>query len=322
MIEHLRALVRDDLNAVQARIVQHTQSDIPLLENLANHIIHSGGKQLRPLLLLLASHATGYKGDAHTTLAAMIEFFHTATLLHDDVIDESTLRRGRKTANHIWGNKASILVGDYLFIQYMQLMLEVGNLKIMHVLTNMTHQIACGEIKQLSNRHNPSLSVAEYFDIIHAKTSLLFGTAARLGAVCSESADKETEEALYIYGLHLGNAFQLIDDALDYCSDAETIGKNIGDDLADGKATMPLLYALEKGTPEQQNKIREGLTKASLAYLDDILKALDATDAIAYTKTLAQKEVDIAIKALNILPESVYKNALVELAQYAIARSH
>ncbi|MDX2346522.1 MAG: polyprenyl synthetase family protein, partial [Legionella sp.] len=255
MIDHLRALVRDDLNAVHALITKNVQSEISLLDDLANHIIQSGGKQLRPLLLLLSSQATGYQGKDHITLAAMIEFFHTATLLHDDVIDESTLRRGSQTANSIWGSKASILVGDYLFTQYMQLMIEVGNLKIMKVLTDMTHQIGCGEIKQLSNKHNPSLAVSDYFEIIHAKTSLLFAASARLGALVS-NADDATEQALHHYGLHLGNAFQLVDDALDYCSDAKTIGKNIGDDLADGKATMPLLYALEQGTPAQQTHIR------------------------------------------------------------------
>ncbi len=321
MIDHLRALVHDDLAAVQDLISRNIQSEISLLDDLANHIIKSGGKQLRPLLVLLSSQACGYSGNKHITLAAMIEFFHTATLLHDDVVDESSLRRGRKTANNIWGSKASILVGDYLFTQYMQLMIEVGSLKIMKVLTNMTHQIGCGEIKQLSNRHNPALAVQDYFDIIHAKTSLLFAASARLGALVNDM-DDATEQALHAYGLHLGNAFQLIDDALDYCSNAETIGKNIGDDLADGKATMPLLYALEQASPEQQSKIREGLIQGSLEYLPDILQALEDTKAIEYTKSLAEKEVEKATQALTILPESTYKNALCELAQYAMLRSY
>jgi len=321
MIDHLRTLVRDDLTAVHARIVENVQSEVNLLDDLANHILQSGGKQLRPLLLLLSSHACGYEGKDHITLAAMIEFFHTATLLHDDVVDESTLRRGRQTANSIWGSKASILVGDYLLTQYMQLMIEVGNLRIMKILADMANQIGCGEIKQLANRHNPALSVEDYFDIIHAKTSLLFAAASRLGALVNHM-DDATEEALHAYGLHLGNAFQLIDDALDYCSDAKTIGKNIGDDLADGKATMPLLYALQQGTPTQQEKIREGLTKGSLDYLPDILKALEDTKAIAYTKSLAEKEVAKAIKALDVLPDSIYKKALIELAQYTIMRNY
>jgi octaprenyl-diphosphate synthase len=320
MIDHLRALVRDDLKAVHALITQKTESDIQLLDALSNHIFQSGGKKLRPLLLLLSSHATGYQGKDHITLSAMIEFFHTATLLHDDVIDESTLRRGNKTAHSIWGSKASILVGDYLFIQYMQLMVEIGDLKVMQVLSDMTHQIGCGEIKQLSNRHNSSLGIADYFEIIRSKTSLLFATSARLGAIISDAND-EIEKALNQYGLHLGNAFQLIDDALDYCSDAETIGKNIGDDLADGKATMPLLYALEQGTPAQKTHIREALAQGSLDALPDILDILKATNAIEYTKQLAKKETALAISALAILPDSIYKQSLIELAEYATARS-
>lgn len=321
MIDHLRALVRDDLDAVHTLITENIQSEISLLEALTNHILQSGGKHLRPLLVLLSSHACGYQGQDHITLAAMIEFFHTATLLHDDVVDESSLRRGRKTANNIWGSKASILVGDYLFTQYMQLMIRVGNLKIMRILTDMTHQIGCGEIKQLSNRHNPALSTEDYFDIIHAKTSLLFAASSRLGALVN-NADDATEEALHAYGLHLGNAFQLIDDALDYCSDAETLGKNIGDDLADGKATMPLLYALKQGTPAQKIQIRDSLTQGSLKHLPEILEAIQETHAIEYTQELAEKEVERAIATLTILPDSVYKKALEDLAQYTIIRNN
>lgn len=321
MIHRLRALVQDDLDAVHALIKQNVQTEISLLDDLANHIIQSGGKHLRPLILLLSSHACGYQGQDHIKLAAMIEFFHTATLLHDDVVDESTLRRGRETANAIWGSKASILVGDYLFNQYMQLMVQVGDLNIMNILTNMTNDIGCGEIKQLSNKHNPALTTADYFEIIEAKTSLLFATSSRLGALIQHS-DKPIENALKAYGLHLGNAFQLIDDALDYCSDSDTLGKNIGDDLADGKATMPLIYALQKGTAQQQESIRLGLQKGSLDYLPDILETLEATRAIQYTKHLAQQEIETAIAALAPLPPSVYKEALAELAQYAVSRSH
>lgn len=321
MIDQLRLLVRDDLDAVQALLKKHTLSDVDLLQKLCAHILNAGGKQLRPLLVLLSSHACGYQGQEHIKLATMIEFFHTATLLHDDVIDESTLRRGRKTANTIWGSKASILVGDYLFTQYMKLMIDVGNLKIMDVLTQMTHEIGCGEIKQLSNRHNPSLQVQDYFDIIHAKTSLLFAASSRLGALV-QNTDEATEMAMHHFGLHLGNAFQLIDDALDYCSDSDTIGKNIGDDLADGKATMPLLYALEAGSDAQKEKIRQGLTQGSLDFLPDIQQAVQDTGAIAYTQNLAQEEVNKAIQCLEVLPDSAYKNALSELATYAAQRSH
>ena len=320
-IHRLKALVSDDFAAVNALIIKKIQSQTALIDDLANHIVQSGGKRLRPLIVLLASHACHYTGRDHITLAAMIEFFHTATLLHDDVIDESTLRRGRETANEIWGSKASILVGDYLFIQYMQLMLDVGDLPIMQLLTNTAHQISCGEIKQLSNRHNHTLSVDDYFDVIRSKTSLLFASAASIGALVSK-ASSDIEQALYAYGLHLGNAFQLIDDALDYCSDAQTIGKNIGDDLADGKATLPLLHVLKIGTPAQQSKVRESLEQGTLQYLPEILEAIAETKAIDFTRSVAAEEVDRALSALGLLPDSVYKDALAELAEYAIKRDH
>ena len=320
-IHRLKTLVSEDFDAVNALIINNIQSHNNLIEDLTNHIIQSGGKRLRPLTVLLASHACHYKGQHHITLAAMIEFFHTATLLHDDVIDESTLRRGRETANEIWGSKASILVGDYLFTLYMQLMINVGDLNIMQLLTNMAHQIGCGEIKQLSNRHNHDLSVDDYFDVIRSKTSLLFASSASLGALISQSSP-EVEKGLYNYGLHLGNAFQLIDDALDYCSDAETMGKNVGDDLADGKATLPLLHVLKHGTYAQQQSVKKSLEEGTLHYLPEILDAIAKTNAIDYTRMMAAKEVERANVALHVLPDSVYKEALSDLAQYAITRDH
>ncbi len=320
-IHRLRTLVSEDFDAVNRLIIEKTQSQISLIDDLSNHIVQSGGKRLRPLLVLLASRACNYNGEDHITLAAMIEFFHTATLLHDDVIDESTLRRGRETANAIWGSKASILVGDYLFTQYMQLLVNVGNLPIMRLLTEITHQIGCGEIIQLVNRHNPALTDEEYFAVIRSKTSLLFAASAKIGAMIA-NASEEVATSLYAYGLHLGNAFQLIDDALDYCSDAKTLGKNIGDDLADGKATLPLIHVLKHGTPAQQLQIKESLLQGSLDHLPEILESIAATNAIEYTQSVAATEVDRAISALQILPDSVYKDALSELAQYAIQRNH
>ncbi|AHE67714.1 polyprenyl synthetase family protein [Legionella oakridgensis] len=320
-IRRLRMLVSEDFDAVNTLILEKIQSEISLIDNLTHHIVQSGGKRLRPLLVLLASHACGYKGKDHINLAAMIEFFHTATLLHDDVIDGSTLRRGQETANEIWGSKASILVGDYLFIQYMQLMISVGDLNIMRLLTNISHQISCGEIKQLANRHNHSLTIEEYFDIIRSKTSLLFAASASMGALISH-ADETIYNGLYTYGLHLGNAFQLIDDALDYCADVKTLGKNIGDDLADGKATLPLLHVLKHDTTSRQDKIKESLKKGTLQYLPEILEAIEATGAIDYTRSIAATEVDKALSALQVIPDSVYKEALADLAQYAIQRDH
>ncbi|HAT4007248.1 TPA: octaprenyl diphosphate synthase [Legionella pneumophila] len=320
-IDRIRALVSDDFNAVNNLIIDKIQSQIDLIHDLSQHIVESGGKRLRPLVVLLASNACGYKGKDHISLAAMVEFFHTATLLHDDVIDESTLRRGRQTANSIWGSKASVLVGDYLFTQSVQLMVEVGITEILNLLADTSHQITCGEVKQLANRHNPALNLDDYFDVIRAKTALLFAAAACIGPILT-NAPVEVQNSLYTYGLHLGNAFQLIDDALDYCSDAATLGKNIGDDLADGKATLPLIHALQNGNATQQQQIRESLMKGSLSHLPDILIAIEQTEAIPFTKRIAAQEVDSALSALEILPDSVYKEALVDLAKFALERNY
>lgn len=320
-VARLRELVSADFEAVNALIIDKIQSQVGLIDDLAHHIVQSGGKRLRPLLVILASHACSYAGQDHIALAAMIEFFHTATLLHDDVVDESTLRRGRETANEIWGSKASILVGDYLFTQSVQLMVNVNHSQILRLLADTSHQISCGEVKQLVNRHNAELSVDDYFDVIRSKTALLFAASAAIGALLS-NAGEEVEKSLYAYGLHLGNAFQLIDDALDYCSDSQTIGKNIGDDLADGKATLPLLHALKHGTAAQQQLIKKSIKEGSLHNLTDILVAIEETKAIEFTRNYAEMEVDRALSALQVLPDTVYKHALAELAQFALKRDH
>lgn len=320
-IHHSKALVSDDFEAMNRLIVEKIQENVGLIDNLANHILQSGGKRLRPLLVLLSSHACQYQGDTHILLAAMIEFFHTATLLHDDVVDDSTLRRGRQTAHGIWGSKASILVGDYLFTLYMQLMITVGDLSIMSLLTDISNQIARGEIMQLSNLHNDKLSIDDYYSVIRSKTSLLFAASTTIGAMIAK-ADEATIQSLYDYGLHLGNAFQLIDDALDYCSDAKTIGKNIGDDLADGKVTLPLLHALQQGTPTQQQQIRHSINQGGLEHLALILEAISDTNAIEFTKRKAREEIDLALTALMVLPPSQYKDALVDIARYAIDREY
>lgn len=320
-VDCLKALVKEDFDAVNTLIIDKIQSQIGLIDDLSHHIVESGGKRLRPLLVLLASHACDYHGREHIKLAAMVEFFHTATLLHDDVVDESTLRRGRETANEIWGSKASILVGDYLFTQSVQLMVSANHPQILQLLADTSHQISCGEVKQLVNRHNTALSVEDYFDVIHAKTALLFAASAAIGAFLGDSG-KEVEEGLYAYGLHLGNAFQLIDDALDYCSDAKTMGKNIGDDLADGKVTLPLIHAIQQGTEKQRQLIQDSLQQGSLNNLPAILEAIKETEAIEFTRNYAADEVKKALSCLQILPNTVYKEALVELAQFAIRRDH
>jgi len=318
-LDKIRALVSEDFAAVNKLIVTKIHSKIGLIDDLSTHIVQSGGKRLRPLLVLLASHACQYKGNAHIDLAAMVEFFHTATLLHDDVVDESTLRRGKETANEIWGSKASILVGDFLFTQSVQLMVNIENNDILKLMADTSHQISCGEVKQLGNRHTPTLSVEEYFDVIRSKTALLFAAATGIGAILANT-DAQMRQSLYDYGLHLGNAFQLIDDALDYSSDSKTLGKNIGDDLADGKSTLPLIHAYRTGTPAHRELIERSLLQGSTENFQDILEAIEATRAINYTKEFAAQEVDKAITALTILPDTIFKNALIDLALYSISR--
>ncbi len=320
-LQHLHELVKQDFTAVNEFILSSSHSSVELASDLVNHLIQSGGKRLRPLLVLLASRACCYEGQQHIILATMMEFFHTATLLHDDVIDESALRRGRETAHQIWGSKASILGGDYLFVRYMQLMLSLNNLSIMHVLTDMALDVASGEIQQLTNQHNIELSEADYFHVIRSKTSLVFAVSAQASAILSQ-ASSDVVDAMYKYGLHLGNAFQLIDDALDYCASAEVTGKNIGNDLANGKPTMPLLYAFKQSTPEQQAMIRQSLETHALDHLSEILNIISTTNALEYTRTLAKNEIEHAKTALSLLPETPYKKALLMLADYAISRDH
>jgi octaprenyl-diphosphate synthase len=320
-IDRLRALVSDDFERVNSLIIETIKSPVRMVNDIAHHVIDSGGKRLRPMLVLLASHACQYQGTSHIMLATMIEFFHMATLLHDDVIDESKLRRGRETAHTIWGNKASILVGDYLLTKYLQLMVEVGDIDIIQLLIGIAPQIGCGELQQFSNRCNTSITVDEYFDVIRSKTSLLFAASATIAAMISKS-NAPTQKAMYTYGLHLGNAFQLIDDALDYCSDAQIIGKNIGDDLVNGKVTLPLLHAVTYGSPAQQLKIKESLEQGTLLHLPEILETLAETNAIEYTRSIAASEIDYAISALQVLPDSIYKRALEDLAYYSLHRNY
>lgn len=320
-VDRLRALVTKDFDAVNALIIDKIQSQVGLIDDLSHYIVESGGKRLRPLLVLLASNACNYKGQDHIALAAMVEFFHTATLLHDDVVDDSTLRRGRETANEIWGSKASILVGDYLFTQSVQLMVNAHNWAILDLMADASHQITMGEVKQLSNRHNYALSTEDYLEVIRSKTAILFAACAKIGAILGD-ADEAVQTGLYNYGLHLGNAFQLIDDALDYSTDAATLGKNIGDDLAEGMATMPLLHVLQNGTEEQQQLIRQTLKDGGLDNLPEILETIKTCNAIEYTKQFAAREIDSALSALKVLPDSVYKEALTALAQLALNRDN
>jgi len=318
VIARLQSLISEEFETVNTVIAQSIQSNISVADNLSQYIVQSGGKRIRPMLFLLMSRACGYEGDHHINGAAMIEFFHTATLLHDDVIDDSPLRRGKKTANRIWGNKASILVADLFFTQYMQLMVTIGDLNIMKILTNMAYQVGCGELMQLSNRHNLKTSTEDYYKIIRAKTSLLFSASGQIAAIISQ-LPLTAQENMARFGEHLGNAFQLIDDALDYCADPEITGKTIGNDLADGKVTMPLICALEKANAKQYATLSQAFKTGNL---QDILKIIQETHAIENTKEIAQAEITKAIAAIECLPDSVYKEALVDLAHYMVERDH
>lgn len=320
-IESIRELIAADLDAVNTSIITAIQDEIGLIDDLSHHIVNSGGKRLRPMLVLLASRACGYEGNEHITLAAMIEFFHTATLLHDDVVDESTLRRGKKTANEIWGSKASILVGDFLFTQSVKFLVSINHKGIFDLMANTSHEITRGEIKQLMNRHNVSLSTSDYFDVIRAKTAVLFAASSATGGLI-QNQPQPIVDALYQYGLHLGNAFQLIDDILDYCGDTETIGKNIGDDLADGKLTLPIIHALENAKEIDQFTIKDSFTKGDRSRINAIIEIIQKTNALNMTRETAQNEVNLAKEALNLLPESPYKDALYFLTDYALERVH
>lgn len=312
-------MVADDFNAVNRTIVEQLSSKVPLVETISQYIIESGGKRLRPLLVLLAARSLGYEGDKHVTLATLIEFMHTSTLLHDDVVDESHLRRGRQTANDNWGNAPSVLVGDFLYSRSFQMMIDVGSMRIMAILSAATCVIAEGEVQQLTNIGNPDITEADYFETIQGKTAMLFEASSHSGAVLAE-ATPEQERALQYYGRYLGLAFQLIDDLLDYQGDANAMGKNVGDDLAEGKPTLPLIHAMAQGTPEQAKLIRQAIRKGGLSQLDAVLDIVNATGALSYTRARAEEMADKALAELNALPPSPYRDTMAKLARLAVER--
>ncbi|MGQ0523742.1 MAG: octaprenyl diphosphate synthase [Betaproteobacteria bacterium] len=320
-IEAIREFIAADMEAVDRVIRSRLHSEVALIRQVAEYIISGGGKRLRPALLILAAGAFGYRGTHHHDLAAVIEFIHTATLLHDDVVDESALRRGRPTANSLFGNSASVLVGDFVYSRSFQIMVAMENMRVLKVLADATNVIAEGEVLQLMNCNNPDIDEQGYLQVIRYKTAKLFEAATRLGAILG-GASRDEEDALATYGIHLGTAFQLIDDVLDYSGDHTTTGKNIGDDLAEGKATLPLIYAMEKGMPEQRTLIRHAIEQGGLADLSAVLAAIRETGAIEYARRQAGAESRTACAALARLPESPYRDHMLQLADFAITRTY
>jgi octaprenyl-diphosphate synthase len=320
-IQSIYSLIQDDLNAVDQLIQQRLQSDVALINQLGYYIINSGGKRLRPAIAILSARACGYDGDKHINLATIIEFIHTATLLHDDVVDNSDMRRGKETANNLWGNEASVLVGDFLYTRSFEMMVEMDSMRLMQILSHTTNVIAEGEVLQLLNCHDADTTEARYLEVIHHKTAKLFEAAGQLGAVIC-NASKEIEDAMAGYAMHLGSAFQLVDDLLDYSQSSETIGKNIGDDLAEGKPTLPLIYAMRKGNEQQASVIRQAIENGERDRIDDIITIINETGAIDYTAHAAAQEVSQAKAALDILPDTDYKQALIGLAEFAISRDY
>jgi octaprenyl-diphosphate synthase len=320
-IKQVLELADADMQMVNACISQQLNSDVALINQLGMYIVNSGGKRIRPMLTVLAARALGYDGTKHHTLAAIIEFIHTATLLHDDVVDESTMRRGKETANAVFGNQASVLVGDFLYTRSFQMMVTLESMRVMDILADATNVISEGEVLQLMNCNDPNTTEQSYFDVIYGKTARLFEAATQLAAILAGS-DNETEQAMQKYGMHLGTAFQLIDDVMDYTSEADDMGKNVGDDLAEGKPTLPLLYAMWNSQGEQSAQIREAIESGNgLDYLQPILATMQQTGSLAYTTEKAEQEADKAIEAIAFLPESEFKQALVALAHIAVRRS-
>lgn len=317
-LETIRQLVAEDWTAVNRLVVQRLGSDVALVNQVAHHIVHSGGKRLRPLTVLLAAKAAGYEGESHVPAAAIVEFIHTATLLHDDVVDDSGLRRGQETANALFGNQASVLVGDFLYSRSFQMMVELGEIRILDVLADATNTIAEGEVLQLMNCNNPDITEADYLEVIYRKTAKLFEAGTRIGAILAGVED--SEKPLVHYGRHLGQAFQLVDDALDFDASPEELGKNLGDDLAEGKATLPLIFAMRKGSDGDRALIRQAIVDGGLHNLDSIRAIIDSTGALEYTSQRAHEAADLAVAALAGIPDSEYKQALISIAGFAVQR--
>mgnify|MGYP000344858942 FL=1 len=317
--DDIAALAAADRRAVDQLISDSLESDVVLVSQVSEYIVMSGGKRLRPLVVLLAARALGYEGKQHIRAATIVEFIHTATLLHDDVVDSSSRRRGQDSANTVFGNQASVLVGDFLYSRAFQMMVNIGNMRVMQILADATNTIAAGEVMQLMNIHDPKTTEDDYRQVIYRKTARLFEAGAQIAAVLNGKGG-EIESSMINYGRHLGTAFQLVDDALDYDASADELGKNIGDDLAEGKATLPLIYAMKEGSSEDRKIIRDAILEGGLDQLDQITAIIKSTGALQYTANKAREAADNAISSLGRVPESKYKQALIDIAELSIQR--
>lgn len=309
------------MRAVDQEIHARLRSDVVLINQMGAYIVNSGGKRLRPLVVLLSAKAFNYSDREHIQLATIIEFIHTATLLHDDVVDASQMRRGKSTANAIWGNEASVLVGDFLYSRAFEMMVEINSMRVMEILAKTTNTIAEGEVMQLLNCHDPDATEENYVQVIRSKTAKLFEAAAQLGAVIA-GQDRNTQSAMAAYGMHLGTAFQLVDDVLDYSRGNQLLGKNIGDDLAEGKPTLPLIRALHNGDDDQRLLLRDAIERGGLDTIDDVVAAIEATGSLTYTARRAEEEAQLARQALMAIPDSRYKQALLDLAYFSVHRDY
>ncbi len=319
--DDVMAQCQSDMQAVDSIIHQRLSSDVALVNQLSHYIVNSGGKRLRPLLVLLSAKSFAYEGDVHYLLAAIVEFIHTATLLHDDVVDESDLRRGNETANALFGNAASVLVGDFLYSRAFEMMVDVNDMRVMKILARTTNVIAEGEVMQLMNVHDAATTEDKYLEVIYCKTAKLFEAATQLGAMLCQRSEAEVQ-AMAAYGRYLGTAFQLIDDVMDYRSSSEQMGKNVGDDLAEGKPTLPLIYAMQQGTAEQAALITSAIEKGGYEHIDEVQAIIEQTGALVYTEKMARLQAQLAIDELALLPDSENKTLLENIARLSVYRQH
>ena len=316
----IQALMKNELDQMNKILVNRLDSNVDLINQMSHYIINSGGKRIRPLLLLLCARATDYDGDYHYSMAVVIELIHTATLLHDDVVDQSTTRRGQETANELWGNAPSVLVGDFLYSRAFEIMVEPNSMEIMKILSKATNQISEGEVLQLLNIKNANVTQKEYYRVIERKTACLFKAACQIAGILSNSNQKVIE-AMGKFGMHLGNAFQIIDDTLDYESDSNIIGKEVGDDLSEGKVTLPMIYALEKTTKSDKKILTDAIQNADASNINQVVEILMNVNAFQYSRDIANKESNMALESIDILPSSKYKTALKLLCKLSLERS-